>query len=109
MYLAGCVMNMTWDINIVTKNKRVFIPTYVPYNTYIYIYIVQYSKNFGGKKVCRIRTVGKVWQKNFGELKFICVGDVMEIVKTGKNNLENCCNSPNSLQSFTANVFYCMV
>ena len=33
--------------------------------------------------------------KNFGKLKYICIGDVMDRVKIGKN-LENCCNSPNS-------------
>ena len=41
-------------------------------------------KNFGGKKLGWIRTVRSLVEKNFGELKFICIGNVMEIVKIGK-------------------------
>ena len=44
--------------------------------------------------------------KNFGELKSICIGNVMEIVKIGKKTwrIAVICQS-----IFTANVFYCTV
>ena len=41
-------------------------------------------KNFGSKKVWRIRTVGSLAEKNFGKLKSTCIGNVMDIVKIGK-------------------------
>ena len=42
--------------------------------------------------------------KKFGELKSICIGNVIEIVKIGKN-LVNCCNSPNSPKFFYCQSF----
>ena len=66
-------------------------------------------KNFSSKQVCRIKTIGSLVEKNVGELKSICIGNVMEIVKIGEKNLANCCNLTNSPNFFTANVFYCMV
>ena len=42
--------------------------------------------------------------KHFGELKSICIGNVMEIVKIGGKNLMNCCNSPN-LPKFLLTMF----
>ena len=40
--------------------------------------------------------------KKFGEVKSICIGNVMEIVNSGKN-LAKCCNSPNFLLCGKAN------
>ena len=54
---------------------------------------IPYRKNFGDIKVWRIRTVGSFLEKNFGKVKSICIGDVMKIVKSGKN-LAKCCNLP---------------
>ena len=38
-------------------------------------------KSFGSKKLWRIRTGGSLVEKTFGNLKSICLGNVMEIVK----------------------------
>ena len=57
-------------------------------------------KNFG-EKDCR-----KLGGKNFGELKSICIRNVMEIVKIGENTWQNAVNQQ---CFFTANVFYCRV
>ena len=63
-------------------------------------------KNFGGKKVWRIKTI-KVWQKNIGELKSICIaGDCYSNGENWQENLANCCNSPNLPKVFTATVQY---
>ena len=53
-------------------------------------------KTFGGKKGWRIRTIGSVAEKRYGELKSICIGNVMEIMKIGKKLIiiANCCNLP---------------
>ena len=40
-------------------------------------------KNFNGKKVWQIRTVGSLAEKNFGKLKSNSMENVMEIVKIG--------------------------
>ena len=50
----------------------------------------------------------EIWWKKTGELKSTCIGNVVEIVKIGKN-LVNCCNLPSSPKFFTANNFYCLV
>ena len=66
---------------------------------------VLYSKNFGGTKVWQIWTVGNLVE-NFGKLKYICIGNVMEIMKIGDKTWRNAVIR----QSFlTANVFYCIV
>ena len=49
-----------------------------------------YSKNFGSEKVWRIEV--QLHRKCYGNFE-----------------LANCCNSPNLLKFFTANVFYCTV
>ena len=48
-----------------------------------FAYIYHTVKNFGGKKLWRIRTVGSLVE-NLGKLKSIYIGNVMEIVKIGK-------------------------
>ena len=68
---------------------------------------VPYSKNLGGKKVWQVRTVGSLAEKSFGELKSICIGNVIEIVKIGKT-LANC-YLPNPPKFLTTKVFYCTV
>ena len=51
--------------------------------------VIPYRKIFGGIKVWRIKTVGSLAEKNFGELKSICIGNVMEIVKIGDKTWQN--------------------
>ena len=50
---------------------------------YCSVFNYRVVKNFGGKKVWRIGTVGNLVEK-FGELKSICIGNVMETVKIGE-------------------------
>ena len=39
---------------------------------------------FGSKKLRKLRIAGNLAEKNFGVLKSICIGNVLEIVKIGK-------------------------
>ena len=68
-------------------------------------------KIFGGKKAWWIRTVGSLVEKTlvFGELKSICIGNVMEIVKISDKTWLNAVIYQICQSFFTANVFYCTV
>ena len=58
---------------------------------------IPYSKKTLAVKSLVNEGCRKFGGKNLRELKSICIGNVMELVKIGKKNLANCCNSPKFL------------
>ena len=65
-------------------------------------------KNFGGESSLVNKDCRKFGGKNFSKLKSICIGNVMEIVKTGEKIWQITVIHQICQSIFTANVFYCI-